>query len=213
MTATAFSGRVAKIYANPFTSKKTGKPGTAYKLVIANESGQEFPKVGGFFEPPGCAEGDAVSLLATESNGFFNVVKGSLQVTRGQPREVVQAQPAVGAAIKTDGPPAVVPAAALRTGYKTNPEDAKRITYQASLSRAIETVVALLANKALPISSAASKAAEADRFETVLAAIDKLTVRYFNDAMTLRRLETVADETPDTAADGPLPGGAESEIP
>lgn len=211
MTATAFSGRVAKIYANPFTSKKTGKPGTAYKLVIASETGQEFPGVGGFFDPPACEVGDSVSVSATENNGYYNVVKGSLKVTaKAAPIQVqVPHSAAAGTSVTYAGPVVGAP----RTGYKTNPEDAKRITYQASLSRAIETVVALLANKALPISAAASKAAESDRFDTVLAAIDKLTVRYFNDAMTLRRLETVADETPDTAADGPLPGGAESEIP
>jgi hypothetical protein len=210
--ATGFTGQVVRISSRPFTSKKTGKPGTAFGVVLADENGQEFAPVGGFFDPPQCQVGDKVSLQATENNGYFNVVRNSLSVLAKAAAQTAPA-PQQFNATAPQAQTVVAKPIAEQSGRRTNPEDAKRITYQASVSRAIEAVALLLTNKALPISAAASKAAEADRFETVVAAIDKLTVRFYNDAMSLRRLETVADETPSTAADGPLPGAAANDIP
>jgi len=46
------------------------------------------------------------------------------------------------------------------------------------------------------MSVAESKPGVAKRFDEILAAVDKLTVQYFNDTMTLRRLQTVADTPP-----------------
>lgn len=89
---------------------------------------------------------------------------------------------------------------------RTNPEDAKRMSYANARSTAVEVVGLLIANKALPLSAASGKASEAQRYEQVLAAIDKLTVKYHNDGLTLRLLEVVSDEgTVDTKPDAPVP--------
>lgn len=64
----------------------------------------------------------------------------------------------------------------------------------------------LLANDALPMSVATSKAGQAKRFASITEAVDKLTVEYFFDAAKQRKLDTVADGgLIDTSPDAQLP--------
>jgi len=58
---------------------------------------------------------------------------------------------------------------------------------------ALDAIDLLLRNDALPMSAAKTKAGQASRFDEVTAAIDKLTVEYFFDSATGRKLVTVAD--------------------
>jgi len=82
----------------------------------------------------------------------------------------------------------------------------QNIHYQNSRTAAIQLVEVLLSHGALPISGAKSKAGEAQRFEEVTAAVNKLTVQFFNDLESFRLFETVADAGKvDTGADGGLP--------
>ena len=67
-------------------------------------------------------------------------------------------------------------------------------------------VAVLLEHNGLPISGAKSKAGEAQRYEEITEAVDKLTVQYFNDLESFRLFDRVADAGDiDTGADGALP--------
>lgn len=78
-------------------------------------------------------------------------------------------------------------------GQNSTEDDVRRISYSNARSAALEAVDILLRNDALPMSAAKTKAGQASRFEEVTAAIDKLTVEYFYDNATGRKLTTVAD--------------------
>jgi hypothetical protein len=82
---------------------------------------------------------------------------------------------------------------------------------QHSQEMAICAAGVLLTHNALPMSGAAFKAGEAKRFSEITAMIDKLTVKFYNDAATGRLLETVADTVIDTAPDAPLPASKKKE--
>lgn len=88
-------------------------------------------------------------------------------------------------------------------GYNTE-DDIRRMSYSAARASAIDVISALLAADALPISGAKTKAGQADRFETVTSAIDKLTVEFYFDAATGRKIEVYSD-------DGSLSGGSQSD--
>lgn len=86
------------------------------------------------------------------------------------------------------------------------------IVLQHSQEMALRAISVLLEHDGLPLTKASNKAGEAKRFDEIVAAIDKLTVKYYRDAETGRLLETVADMgVVDTSADGPIPDAAPSE--
>jgi hypothetical protein len=88
---------------------------------------------------------------------------------------------------------------------QTHPEDAQRMTYAAARTAALEMVSVLLQNNALPVSAASNKAGSAKRFDEIAAAVDKLTVKFYHDGLSLRILDTVADTEPSTAPKSDLP--------
>jgi hypothetical protein len=79
-------------------------------------------------------------------------------------------------------------------GYQKDPKVQKAINYQAARNSAIALIEVLLENEGLPVIGTSGKAAKAKRYEEILAFVDKLTVRFYNDTDTLRRLELVDDE-------------------
>lgn len=96
-------------------------------------------------------------------------------------------------------------------GYNTE-DDIRRMSYSAARDAAVQLVVALLANDALPMSAAKNKGGQAKRFDEILAQADKLTVEFFYDSATGRKLDTVADSgTVNTAADGDVPDKEEQQ--
>lgn len=102
-------------------------------------------------------------------------------------------------------PPASAPAASQGSASATGSTQ-QNIHYQNSRTAAIQTVETLLSHGGLPISGAKSKAGEAQRYEEITAAIDKLTVQYFNDLESFRLFETVSDSGKvNVSADGALP--------
>ncbi len=97
-------------------------------------------------------------------------------------------------------------------GYNTE-DDIRRMSYAAAREDAVETVKMLLENNGLKLVTADSKAGFATRFDVITSAIDKLTVEYFFDAATGRKLDTVADAgTVDVEGDGELPDSDEPEF-
>lgn len=196
-----FEGRVVRL--NTKTGTNSRGNWVLYSLKLAEENGDELPWASVGFKHPNVNEGDSVSFTAEEKDGRYSIVQGTTvkKIAAEKPATPVKATATAAAAAK---PAKAVAAAPNYRG--THPEDAKRMTYAAARSAAIQVVGLLLMNKGLPISQAATKAADAKRFDEVTAAIDKLTVQFHHDGMSLRKLETVADTVTDTASDGPIPG-------
>lgn len=176
-------------------SKKTGKSYTAYDAEIHSDDDKKIAISFGFNKPE-VGEGDYVRLTANDKNGYLQVDKSTIerleppkQKTVNTPSSASLVNPPAGT---TDG--SVGNYVVQEYNRKTNPEDARRITFAAANDRAIKVVNMLLAQDALPHSKAKGKGGEAQRYQELMAAIDKVTVKMFNDAYTLRTLEVVADE-------------------
>lgn len=133
-------------------------------------------------EEPAMKEGDTVEVEYEDKSNVARTVVSARVVT---------------------AKPAAAPAASSGGGSSSTQQN---IHYQNSRTRAIAVVDMLLNNKALKLPSAASAAAVAQRYDIILDAVDKITVRFFNDLETFRILDTVADEGEvDTSPDSMLP--------
>jgi hypothetical protein len=94
---------------------------------------------------------------------------------------------------------------------RTNPVDVERMSYANARDAAIKVVALLLSEKALPLSKADTKAGEQKRFAEITAMIDKLTVQFQKDGVSLRVLESVADSRVAAKEPAPLPDDSEEE--
>lgn len=148
---------------------------------------------------PAVQEGEYVTVQASvDERGNLAAVKGTLKRQKAPEGQATPAKQTASSGNRFDG-----------TGIsnRTNPEDAKRMSYSSARTAAIEVVTLLLEHDALPITTAKTAAGVPKRFDEITAAVDKLTVEYYNDGMSLRKTETVADAgVQDVKADGPLPG-------
>lgn len=193
-------------------TRKPYKPWHLYSLKLQQPNGQEYEQWVslGFRDEPTIqdlpiSEGDFVELEANEDDrGNWKVVEGSAKKTKAPTARPTARPTASSGASRSSGSTGNTEPGP-RYGYRTDPEDAKRITWSNARDHAIQVVGLLLLNKALPLSGATGKAAEAKRFDEVKAAIDKLTVELYNDSMSLRKLDTVSDTVPDTKPDAALP--------
>ena len=178
---------------------------TSYNAEIHADSG-EITKISFGFDKPEVGEGDYVKLEAFDKNGFLEVDQSTIE-RLDPPKQVAAAGSSSagtgsgGAAAQggTSGNGVVADSsqgnfAPAQYGYQTHPTDAKRITFSAAHDRALKTVGLLLQYDALPHSKAKGKGGEAQRYQELIAAIDKLTVKIFNDSLTLRTLDVIADE-------------------
>lgn len=138
----------------------------------------------GFDAPPPAKEGDVVSFAAVDGDKGANIVKGSLAVI--QPTTKAKSE---------------VPAAST-----TQPDRTVSIVMQHSQEMAIRHVSNLLTAGAISLSGT-GKASEAKRYAELTAITDKLTIKFYNDAVAGRLLGVVADTPPvaETAADSPIP--------
>lgn len=196
-------GEIVKINRRDDKSKKPPyKAYTLWSMRIAGPDGNEFPDWIGFgFNKPQAEEGQYVELTVEREGKYVNAVPDSLRVVDAPVRRDPSGD-AASANPVSDGATGAV----LGAGKQT------QIVLQHSQEMAIAMVTLLLNNKALPITTAQTKAAEAKRFDEIMAAVDKLTVQYFNDVVTGRLLDIVADAGADrvsTKADGPIPAVAE----
>lgn len=178
-------------------TNRNGNPYTLFSLKLADKDGNELPgwyQCG--FDRPVCKEGDYVKLDATPKGNNFDVVKGSIKVSKNPPAAPVQAassSPATGGA---------------KSGGRTQ----QNIHYQNSRTAAIELVGLLIDNKALPLVKADSKAGVTARYDVILDSVNKLTVQLFNDLETFRLFDTVVDGGEvSTEGDGELPDSEETE--
>lgn len=179
---TTFVGFVKKVNTKSGTNRN-GRPYTLTSMKLQDENGNEVPGWfrNGFDRLP-CNEGDYVKLDADEKNGNFEIRKGSIKIApAGKAPAAPPAAPRGGGATQTGGG-----------------QTQKNIHYQNSRTCAVSVVEVLLANDALPMSAAKSKAGQSARYEAVTAMIDKLTVQYFNDLETFRLFDTVEDGRTET---------------
>ena len=194
-------GFVEKIFEK--TGNSARGPWTAYSIKVQRASGEVDPRFYQFgFKKPGFAEGDYVQFEADiKDEKAAQFVEGSGKKPKNSPaRPPKPAAPAgKGGYAGKGGGGGYKPRPPLESkvfgqiGGNNTEDDIRRMSYTAARSAALDAVALLLAHDALPMSTAKTKAGQATRFDEVTAMIDKLTVEYFFDAASGRKLETVAD--------------------
>lgn len=205
-----FQGFVNKLATKEGTSKKPPyRPWTLYSFILEHEDGSDSPWISFGFEKAPFVEGEFISFETDEKDGRHNYKKGSGSKPANPPQRA-KARTSGGTAVangNTTGTKAGTGAQGATAGSAATADRQTSIVMQHSQEMAISAVAVLLSNNALPMSGAASKAGEAKRFSEITAMMDKLTVKFYNDAATGRLLETVADTVVDTAPDAALPAG------
>src|SRR5271166_3611836 len=183
-----FKGFVAAINTKSGKSSK-GKAWTAYSVKIEKEDGTEYDKwISLGFDEPSIKKGDYVKITTeTNEKGYENVTEDGINKVKNAPARM--------------GKGGDAPSSANVGGKGTQ----QSIHYQNSRNLAVAVLAVLNDKDALPLTSAKGKAGEVKRYEEIMALVDKLTVRFFYDAETLRLLTTVADEGKETGAEGDLP--------
>lgn len=187
MSGGQVTGYIGKVFTKTGSSSKG--PWALDNILMKDDQGNDIGWFGNGLRKqadvaPAFKEGDYVSFHWEENDKGYKNVKGEVEV-------------------KTPPAPAAAPVgASVAPAANTN----HGMNYGNARNCAIQLVEVLLANDALPITKTQSAANRAVRYEEVMAAVDKLTVKFFNDGATYRLLETVADEgVVDTSGDGDLP--------
>lgn len=196
-------------------------PWTAYRIRLQRASGEMEPRTFGFgFTAPKFKAGDFLRFDATvKDDKWADYIEGSGKLVKNAP-----AKPAAPAAPSGNGGgrpgggkggyqqrPPVESKLFGKIGQNSTEDDIRRISYTSARTAALEMVGLLLANNALPMSSAKTKDGEAKRFTELTAAVDKLTIEYYFDSATGRKLETVADPGSKETRVAPLPEAEQTE--
>ena len=146
-------------------------PWTAYNVLLSEGGKETWVSFG--FDAPEFTEGDRIKTTGFLKDGKY------LTYIKGAPIKVKAAdKPANGSGNQSSG---------------GGGDRQASIIYQSSRKDALQLVEILLANDALPVSGAKSKSGEAKRFDEIKAFVDKLTVEFFHDVDTLRKLDEVED--------------------
>ena len=199
MSKTA-QGFVAKIFTKTGSSKRG--PWVADSFKIQDEEGNEDPyfyqmgfrEKGQLDVPPKFKEGDYIVFDYDDKDDSARTYLAGT------------------GKIKKD-PPVKKQAAATTSAPAANSSTQQNIHYQSSRKDAIELVELLLDVDALPHTKTKSAAGVAARFDEITAAVDQLTVKFFNDIETFRVFETVQDTGEvDSSADGHLPEDEPEDI-
>jgi hypothetical protein len=204
-----FKGFVGKI--NTKTGNGARGSWTLYSTKIQKPDGAEYPEWVTFgFDEPDVKEGDYVKI-ETQKDDRGNEKVVSVKKLKNPPE-----RPAKPSAPARTGGSNRGSAGGNRfdgTGIqnRSNPADVERMSYANARDAAIKVVTLLLANGALPLSKTQTKAGEAKRFAEITAAIDKLTVQFQRDGVTLRLLDLVADARAVETKVSPLPDDADGD--
>lgn len=189
------NGFIAKISVKEGYSKRG--PWKLYSIKLEKEDGTEFEKwLSAGFDAPKVREGDYVTVEYHEND------KGYLDIDS---IKSVKNAPARGGSSNTGSGGK---AAGSGVGQTTQ----QSIHYQSSRNAAIQVLEILQQNNALPLSQAKTKAGDVKRYEEIMALVDKLTVRFYNDVETLRVLKVVADEGAVASDVGELPEDEDDEV-
>ena len=194
-------GFVTKIFTKSGNSARGKWVADSFKIADAEGNEDSYFYQMGFREkgkldvPPAFVEGDFIRFEYDDKDDSARTYK-----------------PGTGVKVK-NAPERAAPAQSAAPAPGTGGNTQQNIHYQNSRTAAIETVGLLLNNNALPITGAKTKAGEAARYDEIVAAVNKLTVQFFNDLESFRLFETVSDAgVVDTSADEELPD-AEPEAP
>lgn len=183
-----FKGFIAALSSKSGKSAK-GRAWTAYSAKMEKEDGTEYDKWISFgFEEPDVKKGDYVKITTETKGDYENVVEIK----------------------KLKNPPARQGGKAAGGNPNVNTTQ-QSIHYQNSRNLAATVLGILNEQNALPLTKAKDKSGEVKRYEEIMALLDKLTVRFFYDAETLRILGTVKDEGLPPEADGDLPEDDDGE--
>lgn len=194
------------------------RPWTAYSMKIMAEDGTVDDRWFGLgFEEPPCAEGDFIQFEWAEKDGRNNVVKGSVQVSRKQrekPTSDYQAKKGSGGGGSSySGPKSKTSELFGEIGGYNTEDDIRRMSWGNCRDAAVRMVGILVANNALPMSIADSKAGMAKRFEEINAYVNKKTVEFYFDAATGRVIDQVGDAgIVEESLPEPVPGQDDFEV-
>lgn len=191
---------MAQVFKGFFTklNEKHGGSGrkawTLYSTKLQDENGKETDWISFGFDKPSLKEGDYVKITTEKDDKGYEKVS-EVKKLKNPPARAEKVEKAA------------------KAGTSVEAQDKQTsIHYQNSRTAAIAAVQLLVAHDALALPKAATKTGEAKRYAIIVAAIDKLTVQYFNDLETMRLLETVADAgVKDTKPDAPLPSEEKDE--
>jgi hypothetical protein len=191
-----FRGFVIKI--NTKTGQGKRGPWTAYSLKLEGEDGVEIKEWLSYgFTAPKFKEGDYVKLNAEKDDkGYLKIDVDSVKVAKNPPAR----------AGKGGGGDAPQSGGSSRGNYSKGGVD-----WNSAVARSIELVDLLIKHDALTLSAAKGAGGIEKRRVEIEAMVDKYSVKLYNDVITLRLLETVADTKADTKPDGELP--AEGDDP
>lgn len=196
-----FKGFIAKLTGKTVNTRRG--EATAYSFKVEAENGNEIDQWFDFgFDKPPFVEGDYIAFEAEENDkGFWRYIKGSGSKPKNPP---ARASAKRAGSQESGKGPAKESGTAGSTASGADRQTS--IVMQHSQEMAVLTVAALLAADALPTTEAKSKAGTAKRFNELVAAIDKFTVKFYHDAVTARLLDTVSDfGVIDTSPDAELP--------
>lgn len=198
-------GVVTKINQKPYQSRRGS--GFVSSFALREDSGSESWVTFGFDKEPPFEEGDRIRVNTTEKNGYLTYVEGSGEIIpKPAPAPAVGSGNAKGvsAGPSTETAATTSPAYSERAAKETDRQG--QIVWQHSQDVAIAKIGLLLQHDGLPMSTAKTKASQAQRFAEISAAIDKETVKAYNDVLTRRVLTTVADPgVIDTSAADSIP--------
>lgn len=191
-----FKGFVGRI--NEKTGQGRRGPWTLYSTKLQDERGEDSSEWLSFgFDRPSVKEGDYVKITVEQ-------VEGRDKVT-----EVKKLKNPPARAGKPSGGNASNGGSTESAGGTSKQSS---IHYQNSRSAALVAVKLLIDAEALELPKAGTKPSQAKRFAIIVAAIDKLTVQYYNDLESMRLLSTVADAgAVSTKPDAPLPEDADGD--
>jgi hypothetical protein len=199
-------GVVKKINSKPYNGRR--KSGLVWSFLLIEDSGAENWVTFGFDKEPPFEEGDRVAIEYTEKNGYKTYTEGT--------GRIIPTKTVGGGSSQSSGPGVVSTGAASVSAQSTVSGSDERaakeatrqgqIVWQHSQEMAISKIGLLLQHDGLPMSVAKTKAAQAQRYAEISAAIDKETVKAYNDVLSLRLLQTVADPgVVDTSAPDGIP--------
>ena len=222
MTVETFKGFVGYIHEKTGTNSRGAW--SAYSVKLVDEHGNEDPNWYrfGFDKPPleddksTDGKGSYVQFEAEkDGEGVYKYVQGSGTFPEA-PARTAKASPAKrgGGNYRSGGgggPKTKTSALFGEIGGYTTEDDVRRIGMSHAQEMAISTVNLLLENKALPVTGASTKAGESKRFKEIKAEIDKLTIEFYFDTATGRKVDTVQDSglVTETAAELPSDDAAE----
>lgn len=183
-----------------------GRAWKSFSMKIQDpETGEEMPmwyQLG--FEDANLVVGDYIRFLATpHDNKACRVDIKTIQKSKNAPARPQDPSKSGGGPSSSSSPSGGGSSGLSKEEWA---QKDRQIVHQHSQEMAIRLVTTMLEQEALPMSVAKSKAGTTKRFEEIQLQVDKFTVKFHNDVVSLRLLDSVEDfGDVDVKAQGKLP--------